>query len=809
MLRLRPSELTLTSDDVEETFRRIALRQATRPQSSLPPHPRGQLGRPILRRGPQRATRNAITALGKIPLLQPHQALVTSVDDDGEHTSAREDILSVDRDVSDHHHADSVTSDHERQDGSPQFPPSSASRTLQLPLRSRVESIGQSLTQDLAEHAPRTPQRQWSTSPRSGSAAESTPGLRGGGPVSRDPAHDLPPNFSLVPPPPYFSCIIPVHLYRVNLQAILPNHHTALARYFTWKDMSNQPHKATATTFVNLGEASPGGVVLVKCSLQGVDHLTGDILLILYSLPVFVAHTLVFILHRLLVVLVLLLWTLLPTRTGARSRHFGSDASVASGSYSYYGSLPPESRNPSAGNPAGGNVPDGHIDGTAGSYGSNQSSPSMTRTPPVSYGRPSTSAVRPNSGANPAHVSPFRPSPLPASPYTRPQHDQTNPSPGLALHRHILRGSIDAATAASQGLSSPLDPMAEQYQRRMQATTNRPTERSNQGRDHYYGPHAPSSSTPYAYGLHGTQSPAHYFSQYRIPVLPPYDETQPYGTQTYYGTLNQPTRASHGSSENAPVVPSFPPSHATHNSRVQEHRAAYERMQAEALEHRMLAEGLQRVHVDNSVPPEARQRMQAEALEHRVQAGNRDTPTGTTRGADMQPSRYSMPQTSIPYGRYHQDEERSTSRASTYQQRRPSPGQPELGLNANAPEFTPRLQRGSERRHPLPTRASRSRPGATHLQPTRDSPVTALALEQGRGTTSRLSRSPLIRGTMTARTHRRVPPEQRDQENDGDRSLMRREEDNINARYGEGEQQESTMNETPPRTGPVERRMHD
>jgi hypothetical protein len=40
---------------------------------------------------------------------------------------------------------------------------------------------------------------------------------------------------------------------------------------------------------------------------------------------------------------------------------------------------------------------------------------------------------------------------------------------------------------------------------------------------------------------------------------------------------------------------------------------------------------------------------------------------------------------------------------------------------------------------------------------------------------------------------------------------MRREEENVNARYGEEEeeQQRSMMNETPPRVGRVERRMQD
>ncbi|KAI0620918.1 hypothetical protein TUN199_07074 [Pyrenophora tritici-repentis] len=190
MLRLRPSELTLTPDDVEETFRRIALRQATRPQSTLPRRPLGQPGRPILRRGPQRATRDALTALGKIPFLQPQQALVTSVDEDGENTSACEDISSsIDPDSSNSHHADPTTPHQERQDGPVPVPASSASHTVQLPMRARPESAAQSPVNDTPSNVPRTPQRQILTSPTSGSndtsgdyalsAADSTPGLRG------------------------------------------------------------------------------------------------------------------------------------------------------------------------------------------------------------------------------------------------------------------------------------------------------------------------------------------------------------------------------------------------------------------------------------------------------------------------------------------------------------------------------------------------------------------------------------------------------------------------------------------------------
>lgn len=228
MLRLRPSELTLTPDDVDETFRRIA----TRRQPSLPLRPLRQPGRPIIRRGPQRATRDAVTALDKTPLLLPQQALVASVDKDPEHTSACEDGSSVDRNSGNNQHADPVTPHHQRHDGPAHFPASSASRTVQLPLRRGRESMTQSPSNGTVSDAPRTPQRQSSASPRSGSAdtsgdyalsaAESTSGLRGGGSVSRRVAQNIPPNRRL-------TCTSSLHVHRPSLR---PNHQKALARHF-------------------------------------------------------------------------------------------------------------------------------------------------------------------------------------------------------------------------------------------------------------------------------------------------------------------------------------------------------------------------------------------------------------------------------------------------------------------------------------------------------------------------------------------------------------------------------------------------
>ncbi|KAF2258166.1 hypothetical protein CC78DRAFT_572701 [Lojkania enalia] len=78
MLRLRPSEITLTPADVEETRRRMARRQTTVPTSSQfgrpsQHHRRHDQGLKVLR-GAKRSRNDAITSLGKIPSLKPQKA---------------------------------------------------------------------------------------------------------------------------------------------------------------------------------------------------------------------------------------------------------------------------------------------------------------------------------------------------------------------------------------------------------------------------------------------------------------------------------------------------------------------------------------------------------------------------------------------------------------------------------------------------------------------------------------------------------------------------------------------------------------
>lgn len=77
MLRLRPSEITLTPADVEETRRRMSRRHApVAPSVTSHPH-----HGPRLRPGPVvRSRDDAIHRLGTIPVLTPHQVIHTSTE---------------------------------------------------------------------------------------------------------------------------------------------------------------------------------------------------------------------------------------------------------------------------------------------------------------------------------------------------------------------------------------------------------------------------------------------------------------------------------------------------------------------------------------------------------------------------------------------------------------------------------------------------------------------------------------------------------------------------------------------------------
>ena len=90
MLRLKPSELTLTPEDVEETLRRMARRRQqigpTAPQELRSTRTSGRRPSPVYMPGAQRSVRDAIVDLSNIPVLrpQPQRAIIAHVDDESE-----------------------------------------------------------------------------------------------------------------------------------------------------------------------------------------------------------------------------------------------------------------------------------------------------------------------------------------------------------------------------------------------------------------------------------------------------------------------------------------------------------------------------------------------------------------------------------------------------------------------------------------------------------------------------------------------------------------------------------------------------
>ncbi|EUC32701.1 hypothetical protein COCCADRAFT_37381 [Bipolaris zeicola 26-R-13] len=246
------------------------------------------------------------------------------------------------------------------------------------------------------------------------------------------------------------------------------------------------------------------------------------------------------------------------------------------------------------------------------------------------------------------------------------------------------------------------------------------------------------------------------------------------------------------SSENAPVSVAVNHGDAARYGRVPAHRAAYQRLQS---------------------PPYT-------------------TYSGAIGGSEMSSSRYSAVPPAAPHDASNRSRDYSADGSATTDMPRGGevsrsastlhmhPLQHEFQVQshhvvveAEAPRWSPRQPSGQYRAELAshgPVGMYRWGSSSLSLQPRRDGPLSALAsFEQGSGTTSRYTQSSLIRATAaaTGRTYRRIRPEQRDQENDGDGMVMRREEANVAARYGDEEQHRIMMNETPPRIGRVERRM--
>lgn len=852
MLRLRPSELTLTSDDVEETFRRIAYRQASAASAMAASRASGIQGRPVLRRGPQRATRDAITALGDIPILrpQPQQATFASVDeeDDSEPpntSSGRNDSV--------------VSIPPSAQASRPASAPSTtplASHTLQLPFRPGPSDQASSMQRNEESAFAATSMNQGPavSSHNSNFAAEDssrvlsrpvTPSnsradLRGGGrsskkrghannrdaPHAPSPYHQRDPVKQLTTP----NSVEPIlHLdgyfkYPYEEPVGTPYHFNALYRVPSTEPRRHSNRRVPLPRSLSVGSVpsfnlgyerpdfSESSTGKMFDTIQAPEHPTRP------------AHG---FFHD----------TRLQThqnsspdtyhtsqgyQANARSRQFSSSASSTSADFSYYGSLPSTSRHSSGALSGQDHFSQYQYDGAAASrYPSNRAS-SASRF----LGHTGTAPTHPATSENTMYTANI--SPLPSSPYMRTQGTQNTSRTVVGFPRPAGSGGnyMDAATAAARDLRSPLDDYSMQYQRFMQVQ------------------HAqqPVLSQPYSYdalmqlpfpeaGLLPQPVPSQPYTHDTL-MQPPFPEAGspqqpvPFSSRTYDALMQLPfpeaglphapavaddpaprtsqsqirtaqlTRTSQRASENTLADAASNDGRTARSSQVQTQRAAYELLQGAS--QAMQSLGTRGSRVPGARPSISPIRTRDVCNQSRLRAQQRADWRATSRYQET-------PMTSSP--------------VPPSDPRQTLQGQFDFHTHERSPAVPSSVPRhsigrvysgdGPQRTH---TRAYRQGPATAapslHLHPTRDSPLTSLALDHGSGMTSRGSRSPVVRAPITARIYRRMPSRQRDQENsmEGEIGAMRREETAINSRYG-GDEQREVMDETPPRIGRVERRM--
>jgi hypothetical protein len=397
-------------------------------------------------------------------------------------------------------------------------------------------------------------------------------------------------------------------------------------------------------------------------------------------------------------------------------------------------------------------------------------------------------------------------------PYTRAQstHATSQSFSGHHLPSAVPLHLMDAATAAVHNLASPLEPFADHY-RSLNAhaaewhptptqlsdiyptnsfggagtpatAQNNVTNHQNMSRSQLGRPNSNRQQQNSAAFQYPPVAPFQYLPTGTF-IVPPRLPSQPTGRDV------QATRANQRSRENAPVISPAHSSGPSGDSQVQIHRAAFER--------------LHNVNVTPTGGPQqgASRHLLPQPVAPRITSGGLQTQPSLRRvpGYSGHPeSRRRTPQTSSsPAGARQQPRSSqggTTSPASMPQTSAGAPHRP-------PPSNEPNMRGGGVRRRVAPAALSYSL-----LQPPRNysSGFTA----SGRTSIRTSLRSPILRATTSARPLRRMPPQQRDQENSGagEEQLMRQEEAAINARYRQDVDRD-TMDETPPRVGRFERRI--
>lgn len=769
MLRLPPSEICLTPEDIDETFRRIAQRQALRGAR------RGssQRGRPVLHRGPQRFVRDAITTLGDIPLLrpQPQQAILSSADDDTEDDAEQPLLSSSDRN-------DPLSTASPLQDGQIRTPPL---RVMHLPLRigrprhdedtqagvstsphahPPASNVGDGgATADLSasgHHTPRTPPAI-SPSPvdmrgggrphkrdRRGTSGESfstpsptrqgqpedphTGGLTPEDPSASNTADGKTPILYLqgYPVDPVKNPKGPEYWFRESIVVPQTEPRRASGRYVVpTRSLSSGNASSRALAAVRLASGASFSEDVFGSCKEGSDTVNQ-----------------------------------LRQRAVDNARQFSSEASSSSAAFSFY-QMPPESRNSSGHDSHGIDHSLSQYDGSAASsHVSRGAYYSIRQSDLEIYGQ-TTQDDRSDAGNSGRHGV----SPLPVRPYTRMQSTQVDSQASTGSY-------IDAATAAVQERPSPLEPLATHYQQLIEAQHAPQSNHwisAHSLRAHHNARNRNSSS--YTHARQATdrlprQYPAHHYPA----TSPPAMTALPSQAS---GRTVQSTRANQRSSENAPVRPPAQSSGPSRNSQVQIHRAAFERLH-------------NAMQANQSSSPDVIQQGPSRLSLPPPPGSHADVAHGTS-------SRRRTPHLSSSPPYHVEQNLASLNRASTPPTPLDFPAQNPPSHGSHTREAA---QRPATRHAPRMVRGRRSTP---QFRPARvHDTVGTLSTMQSSGVNAASSRQP-----------RRVPPQQLDQENSGagEEELMRREAEAIRARHGEEVHDAVIMDETPPRVGRVERRM--
>jgi hypothetical protein len=823
MLRLRPSELTLTPEDVDEAFRRIANRQALRDSR----HVSAQSGRPVLRRGPRRAVQDAITTLGDIPILRPRPQRATQSSVDEEMQEESEQTTPSPRARTGRVSA-SVSPTHGEwtYPANPSTSVSSAPCILHLPLRLRrghEETPDQSsLVEHRFEEDTTSPALAESSSVESshdaaGQAAPSQqalptrPGstssqveLRGGGPPKSD--HTATSSQDITPTLSTSRRVGPVKSShdedsaQENVKAVATANETPpmlrLKSYitkepkkgddrpaFSFYDLDlplrgtqTEPRRASGRLPGLVRSSSSSGAFTHFLNPQRREQPTtssDDV----FSAPV---------------------GPLVGPRMGhpqpgghsrqrppsrTTPRQFSSETSAASEPFSFY-ELPPPSRQTSEDQSGSTEPLHAQYDGSASLRDISRGAYHAVRSSDI---QAHNNQMHMNIGPSTAGQHGF--SPLPSMPYTRGLNSYTVPQAmsGGYIVTPAPTGYVDAATEAMQGLPSPLGAYSEHYQRLMQQQNARQIMHAYPTAQHptsQYSAGARHSSAEFARRMND-RLPLQYSTLYTLPQFYGAPERPP----QLMGRNVHATRTNQRSSENAPVRPPAQGRVPSRNSVVQRNRAAFEAMH----------------NLGNTEPRASRLSVPQPALPRDLSNqywGQELSRTSTSRQQMRHPTPHTSSSPRPPLVQPTTQLRPATQRTSpAIPPTIPPPIPPRNGSNIRLGGGAPDRSQTRARHRITPARSP------TYPQPSHPGPTTSLAPYHVSATT-RL-RSPLLRTTTSARPPPRVRAQQRDQENSGagEEQLMRQEAAAIQARYGEEDEERDIMDETPPRVGRVERRM--